>query len=123
MYYAVLLSCLLNTLLSRDDDYWGKKFDCLKNCESKDEVNVLRKGASQCRSQTIKASGDKAAFLMCVKYMNQALVKLCADSDVKEPGTTRREGKHTRCRYAVYVGVLYLNVTNYVGGRTSRKWG
>ena len=86
MYYAVLLCCLLNTLLSRDDDYWGKKFDHLKNCESKDEVNVLRKGASQCRNITIKASGDKAAFLTCVKYMNQALVKMCGDSDVKEPG-------------------------------------
>ena len=86
MYYAVLLCCLLNISLSRDDDYWSKKFDRLKNCESEDEVNVLRKGASQCRNITIKASGDKAAFLTCVKYMNQALVKLCGDSDVKEPG-------------------------------------
>ena len=86
LFFNIIVMSHMGISKAIEDDYWSNDFDSSKNCKSGEEVTELQKGASQCYSQPIKEDGDEAAFLRCVKVMNQKLLKTCGDSDVKDPG-------------------------------------
>ena len=81
----ILLMPLFTVSLTSVEDYWSEDFDSSKNCESSKDVKELEKGASQCQTKLIQ-DDDESAFLSCVQSLNQELVKMCGDSDVKEAG-------------------------------------